>query len=436
MAGIIQTLILTPPSPQTRSSCRLHPNFRPICNPYFTRFVSSTRSRSISIPIRIRACERPDRVDSTGSEAAKVLNSGKGLVLGKQLLNFVDRNFLPLALIGGVVLGLANPTLGCLADKYYLSKVSTFGIFFISGLTLRNGEIDAAVEAWPVGVLGLCSILFFTPYFSRIILQIQLQPQEFVTGLALFCCMPTTLSSGVALTQLAGGNSALALAMTVISNLLGILIIPFSITRFIAAGVGVSVPTKQLLRSLVLTLLIPLLMGKVFRESFKGLAGFVDQNRKLFSKMSAICLSLAPWIQVSRSSSLLLQVKPEVFLVAIGMGVFLHVILFAFNALAIQGLSTASGGNQSVFSKKENANAFVLVSSQKTLPVMAAVVEQLSGAFGETGLLVLPCVAAHLNQIIMDSFLVNFWLRKDLASKHAKVQVVNESEDRVFFERM
>ncbi|KAJ9159792.1 hypothetical protein P3X46_025265 [Hevea brasiliensis] len=421
MAGIIQTLILTPPSPQTRSSCRLHPNFRPICNPYFTRFVSSTRSRSISIPIRIRACERPDRVDSTGSEAAKVLNSGKGLVLGKQLLNFVDRNFLPLALIGGVVLGLANPTLGCLADKYYLSKVSTFGIFFISGLTLRNGEIDAAVEAWPVGVLGLCSILFFTPYFSRIILQIQLQPQEFVTGLALFCCMPTTLSSGVALTQLAGGNSALALAMTVISNLLGILIIPFSITRFIAAGVGVSVPTKQLLRSLVLTLLIPLLMGKVFRESFKGLAGFVDQNRKLFSKMSAICLSLAPWIQVSRSSSLLLQVKPEVFLVAIGMGVFLHVILFAFNALAIQGLSTASGGNQSVFSKKENANAFVLVSSQKTLPVMAAVVEQLSGAFGETGLLVLPCVAAHLNQIIMDSFLVNFWLRKDLASKHAKV---------------
>uniref|UniRef100_A0A2C9V5Q6 Sodium/metabolite cotransporter BASS4, chloroplastic n=2 Tax=Manihot esculenta TaxID=3983 RepID=A0A2C9V5Q6_MANES len=156
--------------------------------------------------------------------------------------------------------------------------------------------------------------------------------------------------------------------------------------------------------------------------------------------MSAICLSLvptshggcfklpkaclfdqAPWIQVSRSSSLLLLVKPEVFLVAVGMGVFLHIILFAFNAVAIQGLSTVSGGNQSVFAKKENANAFVLVSSQKTLPVMVAVAEQLGGAFGETGLLVLPCVAAHLNQIIVDSFLVNFWLRGDLASKHAKV---------------
>lgn len=31
---------------------------------------------------------------------------------------------------------------------------------------------------------------------------------------------------------------------------------------------------------------------------------------------------------------------------------------------------------------------------------MVAVVEQLAGALGESGLLVLPCVAAHLNQVI------------------------------------
>lgn len=37
------------------------------------------------------------------------------------------------ALVSGVALGVVNPALGCLADKYYLSKVSTFGIFVISG---------------------------------------------------------------------------------------------------------------------------------------------------------------------------------------------------------------------------------------------------------------------------------------------------------------
>jgi sodium/bile acid cotransporter 7 len=39
--------------------------------------------------------------------------------------------------------------------------------------------------------------------------------------------------------------------------------VPFSISRFIAAGIGVSVPTKELFRSMVITLLIPLILGKV-----------------------------------------------------------------------------------------------------------------------------------------------------------------------------
>ncbi|RID74490.1 hypothetical protein BRARA_B01586 [Brassica rapa] len=142
----------------------------------------------------------------------------------------------------------------------------------------------------------------------------QLQPQELVTGLGIFCCMPTTLSSGVALTHLAGGNSALALAVTVASNLLGILTIPFWVSRYIAGGVGVSFPTDQLFRSLIVTLLIPLIIGKVIWETFKGFANFVDNNRKLFSRMNAICLSLVPWIQVSRPRSLLLSVSLRFFL--------------------------------------------------------------------------------------------------------------------------
>uniref|UniRef100_A0A804PIT7 Sodium/metabolite cotransporter BASS4 chloroplastic n=1 Tax=Zea mays TaxID=4577 RepID=A0A804PIT7_MAIZE len=143
---------------------------------------------------------------------------------GPALLGFVRSNFLPLALIGGIILGLLDPTLGCLAHKYSLSKYSTFGIFVISGLTLRTRELGAALEAWPAGLYGLGSILLFTPFLAQFIMQVQFFPPEFITGLAMFCCMPTTLSSGVTLTQLVGGNSALALAMTVASNLLGIII--------------------------------------------------------------------------------------------------------------------------------------------------------------------------------------------------------------------
>ncbi|XP_072969952.1 probable sodium/metabolite cotransporter BASS4, chloroplastic [Typha angustifolia] len=354
-----------------------------------------------------------DQVDDSGKNHSQGSQPTEVFTWRKLLVDFAANNFLPLALISGVGLGLANPSLGCVAHRYSLSKLSTFGIFFISGMMLRTRDLGAAIESWPAGLFGLGSILLFTPFLSKLILQIQLTPHEFVTGVAIFCCMPTTLSSGVTLTQLAGGNSALALAMTVISNLLGIMIVPLSLSKFIGAGAGVSVPTTQLFSSLINTLLIPLILGKIVREASKGVTEFADQNRGTFSMISAILLSLVPWMQVSRSRSLLLTVKPEVFAVAITLGILLHLILLLLNTIAVRSLSLVAGGNQSVFAKKENARAVILVASQKTLPVMVAVVEQLGGALGESGLLVLPAVASHINQIIIDSFIVNWWRQKD-----------------------
>lgn len=339
---------------------------------------------------------------------------------GPALLGFVRSNFLPLALIGGIILGLLDPTLGCLAHKYSLSKYSTFGIFVISGLTLRTRELGAALEAWPAGLYGLGSILLFTPFLAQFIMQVQFFPPEFITGLAMFCCMPTTLSSGVTLTQLVGGNSALALAMTVASNLLGIIIVPLSLAKYISNGVGVSLPTEQLFKSLVTSLLIPLIIGKVARETSKGIADFVDGNRQGFSVASAVLLSLVPWIQVSRSRPLILSVQVKSFAVAVTIGVLLHLALLAFNAAMLAILSRLEQKGESVFAKKEYARAVILVASQKTLPVLVAVVEQLGGAFGESGFLVIPCVAAHINQIIIDSIIVNWWRQKDQQFTSAK----------------
>ncbi|KAL6580827.1 hypothetical protein OROMI_006750 [Orobanche minor] len=273
------------------------------------------------------------------------------------LANFAANNFLPLgmveSLVSGVLLGLANPTLGWLADTYYLSKLSTFGIFIISGLTLHSNEISAAAEAWPIGIFGLASISFITPLFSRIILLLKLQPQEFVT---------------VALTR-----------------------IPFSISKFICAGIGVSVPMEKLLISLLLTLLVPLILGKkLILPPFHNVADFADRNRKLLAVISAIFLSFS-----SLDSGQ--QIK----------GTSSNGEAISISCMYRDG--NICGGSKSPFAKKENTIALLLVASQKTLPVMVAVVEQLGGALGESGLLVLPCVAAHLTQIIIDSCLVSFW---------------------------
>ena len=56
----------------------------------------------------------------------------------------------------------------------------------------------------------------------------------------------------------------------------------------------------------------------------------------------------------------------------------------------------------------------MLVGSQKTLPIAVTVLNQLAPLVqGPMGLAVIPCVAAHLSQILIDSLLVSRWLRQD-----------------------
>ncbi|KAL6125506.1 hypothetical protein ACLB2K_073569 [Fragaria x ananassa] len=130
-----------PPNPTSHSSAHQNPL---LLSP--TLAFSSVQSRRI--PFRFP-------IDGNGNKADKPSDSLEGLNWAKPLSNFAANNFLPIALVGGVALGFANPTLGCLADSYSLSKFSTFGIFIISGLTLHTGEIIAAADAWPVGFFGL-----------------------------------------------------------------------------------------------------------------------------------------------------------------------------------------------------------------------------------------------------------------------------------------
>lgn len=143
-----------------------------------------------------------------------------------------------------------------------------------------------------------------------------------------------------------------------------------------------------------------------------GMASYVQRNERFFSITTSILLGFFPWMQVSKSRQLLLMVKPEIFVCAILLGVLVHLGLLVFNGILVRSLSVGPFSWKSAFEKQENQRALMLVCSQRSLLIATAVVEQLGGVLGESGLLLLPCVAADVNQIIIDSLLVNFWLQK------------------------
>lgn len=58
-----------------------------------------------------------------------------------------------------------------------------------------------ALSSWGAILFGFASILFITPLAALAVQRLPLGSPELTMGLAVFCCMPTTLSSGVSLTQ-------------------------------------------------------------------------------------------------------------------------------------------------------------------------------------------------------------------------------------------
>ena len=93
------------------------------------------------------------------------------------------------------------PGLGIKAADAGLQTFTTTGIFIISGLNLKRGEATQALSAWGSILYGLVTILLITPLAGFVAIRLPLQPPELAFGLAVFCCMPTTLSSAVSLTQ-------------------------------------------------------------------------------------------------------------------------------------------------------------------------------------------------------------------------------------------
>ncbi|MDP7449277.1 MAG: bile acid:sodium symporter, partial [Candidatus Latescibacteria bacterium] len=177
-------------------------------------------------------------------------------------LDFLRRQMLPVGLLTVAVIGLMWPEPGRAMARLPTQYIAVSAIFICSGLMLRTDEIRAALRAWQATTWGVLSILFVTPVVGGLFAYRVPMDPAFQLGLALFVCMPTTLSSGIALTTQARGNAALALLLTVVTNLAGIFTIPFVLVAVLGALGQVELSAWNLLVKLCLSILLPLMAGR------------------------------------------------------------------------------------------------------------------------------------------------------------------------------
>jgi len=316
------------------------------------------------------------------------------------MLKFLQKQFLPVGLVSVALVGLTLPAPGIYMASLPTQYIAVSIIFFISGLLLRTDEILAAVSAWPATLWGVVSILLLTPIIGALIaVRLPLEP-AFQIGLALFCCMPTTLSSGIALTGQARGNVALALLLTVLTNIAGIFTVPFALAILlnpVLQTIGpVELSAADLLAKLCLSILLPLAVGKYLR---RFVAGWVNAHRARLSFSSNVALISVPWMKFSQSSERLMQVAPLEMVLLVVAGLAIHVLYLLLNTGAVKLLPI----------KWAEGKAVVLLASQKTLPVAMTVLAFLPVPDEAKGLIAIPCITFHLGQIFLDAFLATHW---------------------------
>jgi solute carrier family 10 (sodium/bile acid cotransporter), member 7 len=316
---------------------------------------------------------------------------------------FLHRQMLPVGLLTVAIVGLIWPAPGRAMALLPTQYVAVSIIFLCSGLLLRTQEIRHAASAWPATLWGMTSILFITPAVGVAVALHAPLEDSFRLGLAIFCCMPTTLSSGIALTSQAKGNTALALLLTVSTNLLGVFTIPFVLAIALGAVGSITLSAESLLVKLCLTILLPLIAGRLLRLR---LGDWADARRSNITVVSNLALISVPWMKFSQSSDRLAAVAPDQLLMLVGAGLVIHVLYLALNG----GATRLFGFSVPV------RKAVVMMASQKTLPValtvLALIPDEVLSAQSK-GLVVIPCITSHLGQIFVDAFLATRWSTMD-----------------------
>lgn len=125
----------------------------------------------------------------------------------ERVQKFCIKNVLPLGFFFVLVIALAWPAPGEAVGKpkiegfRVVQTINVVIIFLISGVKLKTDDIKEALsrEGRLGYIYGIAAILGITGCVGFLAAEIPFDVDEFSYGLAVFCVVPTTLSSGVTL---------------------------------------------------------------------------------------------------------------------------------------------------------------------------------------------------------------------------------------------
>ncbi|HZP20871.1 MAG TPA: bile acid:sodium symporter family protein [Bauldia sp.] len=177
-----------------------------------------------------------------------------------------------IALVCVVAAAILWPEPGAKGGFLHVEWITTYGVavvFFLYGLTLAPEKMIRGMWHWKLHVVVQLGtfVLFPVIVLAAHAALAPVFPPEVWTGFFFIAAVPSTVSSSVAMTSLAGGNVPVAIFNATLSSLIGVFATPL-LMAWLAAKTGISFPLGEVIGKVALLVLLPILVGQVAHRWF------------------------------------------------------------------------------------------------------------------------------------------------------------------------
>ena len=272
-------------------------------------------------------------------------------------------------------------------------------VLFVMALPLKTDAIFNTLRRPGAALLAIAVNIGVLPLLAWAVSP--LLNENLGNGLIIAACVPCTLASAAVWTRLAGGNDAVSLLVTVITNLTCFAFTPAWLALLVGQG-GASIDLVQMSTKLLLLVVVPILAAQLLRQ-IRLVALAAEVRKSALSILAQIGVLSIVLIGAIHSGEQLDRLGMKLF--GLLGQLLLMLALAAAIHLAAWFIGYWTAGRIGLQKPEQLAVAFA--GSQKTLMVGLAVALEFSG------LAVLPMLAYHFLQLLLDTLLAHRFRNPD-----------------------
>ena len=289
-----------------------------------------------------------------------------------------------------------------IAEAKWLSKFLLASVLFVMAFPLQTQVMIGTLARPWAAFLASAINMALLPVLAWCCMS--LLSKDMAVGLVVAASVPSTLASGAVWTRRAGGNDAVAMLVTVITNLFCFAVTPAWLAALL--GHAQTLDYKQMVFKLAVLVVLPMTIAQLLRQQ-KALGEWATAHKIQLSTYAQVGILTMVLIGAINSGNELKAAGISSALPLAEIAKMIAVVVALHLAVLFLGRAIANG----VGLKRADQIAVAISGSQKTLMVGLSIAIEYYG-----GLAILPMVSYHIAQLFLDMIVADRWAKESADS--------------------